>query len=278
LLPPLGFEEALTVTTIHSVAGLLAPGVGLLGGRPFRAPHHTASDIALVGGGAVPRPGELSLAHAGVLFLDELPEFSRRVLETLRQPLEQGVVHIARANQSATFPAEVMLVAAMNPCPCGYAGSGQVPCRCAPGAAERYRHKISGPLLERFDLTLEIPPVRFGELQARAPGESSATVRARVLAARARQMARQGTTNARVDGALGRRVCEPSGAACWALLAQAADRFGWSARSVTRTLRVARTIADLDAAEHVEARHLAEALQFRRRDAARVPQGRALGS
>ena len=266
LLPPPGPDEALAVTTVHSVAGLLPPGAGLLGARPFRAPHHTCSDIALVGGGSVPRPGELSLAHTGVLFLDELPEFSRRVLETLRQPLEQGVVHIARAARSVVFPARVMLVAAMNPCPCGYAGSSTHACRCPPAAIERYRRRLSGPLHDRLDLTVDLPAVPWRDLAREAEGEASAAVQARVFAARSRQLARQGTTNALLDGRTLRRVCAPSDAATERLLAQGVARLGLSGRGVARVLRVARTIADLDGASGLERRHVAEALQFRVRD------------
>lgn len=263
LLPPLDFDDALTVTTVHSVAGLLEPGAGLIRQRPFRAPHHTSSDVALVGGGAVPRPGELSLAHKGVLFLDELPEFSRRVLETLRQPLEQGVVHIARAAHTATFPAEVLLIGAMNPCPCGYYGSGQRPCRCPVGAMERYQRRLSGPLRDRFDLALELPAVTWEELRGAATGESSAVVRQRVVAARRRQMARQGCTNGRLDGRAHTTHCRLTDPAAERLMSQAVTRFGLSARAVARLLRVARTIADLEGSDRVATAHLAEALPFR---------------
>ena len=263
VLPPLEFDEALTVTTIHSVAGLLAPGAGLLSSRPFRAPHHTASDVALVGGGAIPRPGELSLAHGGVLFLDELPEFSRRVLETLRQPLEEGVVHIARATRAAVFPADVMLVAAMNPCPCGHAGSGQTPCRCPPGAVERYRRKLSGPLLERFDLSIQVPAVAFEDFSGETPAEPSAVVRGRVVAARTRQLERQGRVNSRLDGRAREVHCQLGQEGARALLSQAASRFHWSARTTARVLRVARTIADLAGRSMVGETDLAEALHFR---------------
>jgi magnesium chelatase family protein len=263
LLPPLDFDDALTVTTVHSVAGLLEPGAGLIGRRPFRAPHHTSSDVALVGGGAVPRPGELSLAHKGVLFLDELPEFSRRVLETLRQPLEQRVVHIARAAHTATFPADVLLIGAMNPCPCGYYGSGQRPCRCPPGAMERYQRRLSGPLRDRFDLALDLPAVTWEELRGAGTGESSAVVRQRVVVARGRQMARQGCTNARLDGRAQARHCRLVDTPAERLIGQAVTRFRLSARAVSRLLRVARTIADLDGREDIATAHVAEALAFR---------------
>lgn len=263
ILPPLDLREALTVTTIHSVAGQLPAGSGLIGQRPFRAPHHTCSDIALVGGGSYPRPGELSLAHGGVLFLDELPEFSRRVLETLRQPLEHGAVHIARAQRSVTFPADVMLVGAMNPCPCGYAGSEQRACRCSPPAVERYRQRLSGPLRDRFDLALELPALPWADLQDAAPGESSRAVRRRVCDARARQLHRQGCVNGRLDGRTLREACRLADRASESLLARGVAKFHLSARGVTRVLRVARTIADLKAAQAIAASDLAEALQFR---------------
>ncbi len=197
LLPPLSFSDALTVTTIHSVAGLLPPGVGLLTTPPFRAPHHTCSDVALVGGGGVPRPGELSLAHGGVLFLDELPEFSRRVLESLRQPLEQGVVHIARASRSVIFPARVLLVGAMNPCPCGYFGDHRRACRCPAAAVERYQQRLSGPLRDRFDLTVAVA--------GRAMGGRARPGRRRKFGGRARARAR----GARVVRSRGRTCSTP---------------------------------------------------------------------
>ena len=263
ILPPLDPDEALTVTTIHSVAGQLPPGGGLLRHRPFRSPHHTCSDVALVGGGSTPRPGELSLAHGGVLFLDELPEFSRRVLETLRQPLEHGLVHIARANHSVTFPANVMLVGAMNPCPCGFLGSPHRPCRCPAVAVERYQRRLSGPLRDRFDLWLEIPALPWADMWAPRSPESSAVVRERVIAARARQQARQGCTNARLDGRKLQRVCELDGPEADRLLGRGVERFGLSARAVTRVLRVARTLADLGHEPVVRKEHVAEALQLR---------------
>ena len=263
LLPPLSFDEALTVTTIHSVAGLLPPGGGLLRARPFRAPHHTCSDVALVGGGSIPRPGELSLAHGGVLFLDELPEFSRRVLETLRQPLEQGVVHIARAARSTTFPAEIMLVAAMNPCPCGFATDRTRTCRCSPGTIERYRHRLSGPLRDRFDLSVEVQAVPWADVRGTLSAESTIDVRRRVVDARSLQQARQGRLNAYLDGRQVQRICAPADKMAEALLGRGVTRLGLSVRGVTRVLRIGRTIADLAGSAAVEAPHLAEALQFR---------------
>jgi magnesium chelatase family protein len=266
LLPPLEIDEALTVTAVHSVAGQLPPGSGLLRQRPFRAPHHTCSDVALVGGGAIPRPGELSLAHCGVLFLDELPEFGRRVLETLRQPLEQGAVHISRASRSAVFPAEVMLVAAMNPCPCGFHATGLRPCTCQWAAVQRYRHRLSGPLRDRFDLSLEMSGVSYQELRGGPPAESSAVVRQRVVAARRRQLERQGCVNARLDGRRLQEVCAPADGPTERLLERAAQKLQLSARAVSRVLRVARTIADLHGSPGIVSGHLAEALHFRGSD------------
>ena len=266
LLPSLGFDEALTITTIHSVAGLLRPGEGLLTLRPFRAPHHTCSDVALVGGGGVPRPGELSLAHSGVLFLDELPEFSRRVLESLRQPLEQGVVHIARANRTLILPARVTLVGAMNPCPCGYLGDIRNRCKCPASVVERYQRRLSGPLRDRFDLTVHVQAVAWAELRDDHPEESSAAVKVRVVAARTRQLDRQGTLNAQLDGRRLRTICQLANPKADAIIKRAVDKLNLSARAVTRVLRVARTIADLALCETVEAEHVAEALQFRTGD------------
>jgi magnesium chelatase family protein len=262
LLPTLSFDEALEVTTIHSVAGLLPPGTGLVSARPFRAPHHTCSDVALVGGGSTPRPGELSLAHCGVLFLDELPEFSRRVLESLRQPLEQGVVHIARASRTMTFPARVTLVAAMNPCPCGFHGDRQRSCRCPASVVDRYRRRLSGPLRDRFDLSVEVQPVAWQELRGEVESESSSMIKARVVAARTRQLDRQGTLNAQLEGRALRSICAISPAAT-SRLGHAIKRLGLSARAITRVLRVGRTIADLEKQANIADNHLAEALQFR---------------
>jgi magnesium chelatase family protein len=263
LLPPLGFEEALVVTSIHSVAGLLVAGSGLISTRPFRAPHHTCSDMALVGGGANPRPGELSLAHGGVLFLDELPEFSRRVLETLRQPLESGVVNVARVSRSVTFPARVMLVGAMNPCPCGYFGDARRDCQCPLPLVDRYQRRLSGPLRDRFDLGVEVQAVPWGDLTGpETRRETSAAVRARVANARARQIARQGGLNSALDGKAlraGTALTRDS----QALLATAVTKMHLSVRGISRVLRVARTISDLAAADRVTRDHVAEALQFR---------------
>lgn len=262
VLPPLSSDESLEVTTIHSVAGTLSPGGGLIRARPFRAPHHTCSEIALVGGGTQPRPGELSLAHHGVLFLDELPEFSRRVLETLRQPLELGTITIARAARTVMFPARVTLVGAMNPCLCGYAGDERKRCTCTPLQVERYRARLSGPMRDRFDLSVEVKAVPWRELRATTMGEASAVVRARVVAARDRQVQRGVSLNARLDGAALKRHCALD-AAGERMLSMAMGRQLLSARGTTRVLRVARTIADLAAREAIAAQDIAEALQFR---------------
>jgi magnesium chelatase family protein len=263
ILPSLSLEEALTVTTIHSVAGLLPAGTGLIRYPPFRAPHHSCSDVALVGGGSIPRPGEMSLAHGGVLFLDELPEFSRRVLESLRQPLEQGTVHIARAARSVIFPARVMLVGAMNPCPCGYFGDPQRNCRCPTAVMERYQQRISGPLRDRFDLTVEVQAVPWRDIRAVSPSESSAEVAARVSEARQRQLDRQATLNAQLEGPALRRACRTADAKAERVLGLGVSRLGLSVRAVNRILRVARTIADLERVQTLGSGHLAEALQFR---------------
>jgi magnesium chelatase family protein len=266
VLPRLSFDEALEVTAIHSVAGVLGHPSSLLIDRPFRAPHHTASDAALVGGGGVPRPGDITLAHHGVLFLDELPEFGRRALEALRQPLEEGVVRVARASGTVAFPAAFTLVAAMNPCPCGYAGQSTRPCRCTPGAVTRYHERVSGPLRDRLDLTVELAPVPFDTLTAAASAEPSAMVRTRVVEARQRQVARAAETGASLNSRLTPAALERAGALerdAVRHLAAAASRLGLSGRAVHRTLRVARTIADLDNSPTVGAPHLLEALQFR---------------
>jgi magnesium chelatase family protein len=266
ILPPLTFEEALECTAIHSVAGTLPPGTGLLSERPFRAPHHTISNVALVGGGSNPRPGEISLAHNGVLFLDEMPEFDRRVLEVLRQPLEEGRVTIARAARTAVFPARFVLVAAMNPCPCGFRGDERRRCCCTPMQIAKYRGRLSGPLRDRLDLIVDVPAVPVSAITDAAPGESSTAVRDRVRAARATQQSRFGPDGARINAALrGKAVmtlCRPD-APGRALLRTAVERLGLSARGYDRVLKVARTIADLDGSDGVAAEHVAEALQYR---------------
>ena len=266
ILPPLTFDESLESTAIHSVAGLIPPGSGLLEERPFRSPHHTISDAALVGGGSCPRPGEISLAHNGVLFLDELPEFDRRTLEVLRQPLEEGWVTIARAARTATFPARFMLVAAMNPCMCGYAGHPLRSCRCTPHQRERYRARISGPLLDRIDLCVEVPWLPPETLSDDAPQEGSTAIRERVLQARAAQAARSADSKARVNALLKgralRALARPDSEGR-SLLDAAVRRLVLSGRAHDRILRVARTIADLAGEVVVTGEHVAEALQYR---------------
>jgi magnesium chelatase family protein len=266
ILPPLTFDEALECTGIHSVAGTLPPGAGLLSARPFRAPHHTISNVALVGGGGFPRPGEISLAHNGVLFLDEMPEFDRRVLEVLRQPLEEGHVTIARAARTALFPARFVLVAAMNPCPCGFLGDERRQCRCTPAQTARYSSRISGPLRDRIDLIVDVPAVPISTIADAEAGESSTVVRDRVLAARALQTTRYGPTgprtNAGLRGGAVAKFCRPD-AKGRTLLRTAADKLHLSARGYDRVLKVARTIADLARSETVESDHVAEALQYR---------------
>jgi magnesium chelatase family protein len=270
ILPPLTFDEAIEVTKIHSVAGLTSER-GLVVTRPFRAPHHTISDAGLIGGGAVPRPGEVSLAHNGVLFLDELPEFDRNVLEVLRQPLEDGRVTISRAAMSLTFPARFMLAAAMNPCPCGYWGSSLRHCTCTPAMIQRYVSKISGPLLDRIDIHIEVPSVRFRELIEEAPAESSRTIRERVIRARALQLQRYAGEriycNAQMTPRLIRAHCHLDEAA-HRLLEQAVARLGLSARAYDRILKVSRTIADLEESEIIRSHHVSEAIQYRSLDRA----------
>jgi magnesium chelatase family protein len=265
ILPPLSFEDSLECTAIHSVAGTLPAGVGLLRERPFRAPHHTISDVALVGGGANPRPGEISLAHRGVLFLDEMPEFSRHVLDVLRQPLEEGRIAIARAARTVSFPARFVLVAAMNPCPCGYRNDPVRACRCTPQQVAKYRGRLSGPLLDRIDLIVDVQPVAIADLTSEPNGEPSAAVRARVLAARERQLERPGRAarlNARLQGRAFDRACAlDADGRC--LLERSAARLHLTARGFHRVLKVARTIADLAAAPAIATEHVAEALQYR---------------
>ncbi len=265
ILPPLAFEEALEATVVHSVAGLTRYR-GLLTERPFRAPHHTVSDAGLVGGTSFPRPGEISLAHRGVLFLDELPEFRRHVLDALRQPLEDGEVALARAGRSVVYPADVMLVAAMNPCPCGYHGDRARRCRCTAHELVKYRRHVSGPLLDRIDLHVDVPAVAPA-LLGTGGGTPSAEARARVVRARAAQSSRGARVNARLRGAALRRTCalDDEGRR---LLQAAVERLGLSARAHDKVLRVARTIADLEGVDGLRAAHVAEAIQYRALDRA----------
>jgi magnesium chelatase family protein len=263
ILPPLAFEEALETTAVHSIAGMTR-GRGLVGERPFRAPHHSVSDAGMVGGGPMSRPGEISLAHHGVLFLDELPEFKRHVLDGLRQPTEEGEVVLARGIQSVRYPAQFMLIAAMNPCPCGYYGDNNRPCTCTMHSVMTYRQRISGPLLDRIDLHVEVPPVACASL-ADPDGEPSAAVRERVIQARNIQVERGGGWNARLRGEPLRRHCAVD-AAGRGLLSQAVERLGLSARAHDRILKVARTIADLEGAFLIQHAHLSEAIQYRALD------------
>ena len=269
ILPDMTFEETIQTTKLHSIAGMMQKGVPLIRTRPFRSPHHTVSPAGLSGGGTIPRPGEISLAHNGVLFLDELPEFRRDAMEVLRQPIEDGRVTISRVNGSITYPCSVMLVAAMNPCPCGYFGHPTKACTCTPNAVAHYLGKISGPLLDRLDLHVEVPPVGFDSLSSDQKAESSAKIKARVDAARHIQNQRfsgtEITCNARITPDRLHELCRLSESAR-ILLKNAFDRLGLSARAYDRVLKVSRTIADLDASETIEPRHAAEAVQYRTLD------------
>src|SRR5579864_2350900 len=270
ILPPMSLEEAIETTRIHSVAGLLDDARGLVGTRPFRSPHHTISDAGLIGGGTIPRPGEVSLGHNGVLFLDELPEFQRNVLEVMRQPLEDGAVTIARAALSLSFPSRFMLAAAMNPCPCGFFGDPTRECHCTPPMIQRYVSKISGPLLDRIDIHIEVPAVKYKELRGNAEVECSGAVRERVLRAREVQLDRYRLekglyANSQMPSRLLRKHCAIS-ADGEKLLETAIQRLGLSARAHDRILKVSRTIADLEGAECILPKHLSEAIQYRTLD------------
>ncbi len=269
ILPDMTFEETIQTTKIHSIAGSLPSGVSLIKTRPFRSPHHTVSAAGLSGGGSIPRPGEISLAHNGVLFLDELPEFSRTAMEVLRQPIEDGRVTISRVSGTIAYPCSVMLVAAMNPCPCGYFGHPTKPCTCSSNAVSRYLARVSGPLLDRLDLHIEVPPVDFDEIDSEEAAESSAVIKERVNAARAIQNDRfRGTPvscNARVTSDMLHEVCHLSDSGR-SLLKKAFEKLGLSARAYDRVLKVSRTIADLDGSMEIEPRHVAEAVQYRSLD------------
>ncbi len=269
ILPEMTFEESIETTKIYSVAGELKPSSPLISRRPFRSPHHTVSSRGLSGGGSIPRPGEISLAHNGVLFLDELPEFSRDVMETLRQPLEDGRVTISRVAGSLTYPSEFTLVAAMNPCPCGFFGHPTRKCTCTPNAVSKYLGRISGPMLDRLDLHIEVPPVDYESLKSKAPEETSEQVRERVNRARAIQVERYRgtgiTCNARLTAAMLRQYCVMTEDA-EKLLKGAFDRLGLSARAYDRILKVARTVADIEGYEKIDTPHIAQAIQFRSLD------------
>lgn len=270
ILPPLSLGEALETTRIHSVSGKQFSVDALVTARPFRAPHHTISDVALVGGGAQPQPGEISLAHNGVLFLDELPEFKRSVLEVMRQPLEERTVNISRAKFTIAYPASFMLVASMNPCPCGYHNHPSIRCSCGIAAVQKYRSKVSGPLMDRIDLHVEVVPVAFSELSSAEKAEKSEVIRERVMKARAVQSARfkdqpEIHGNAQMSSQQVREICKIGEDGKW-VLQMAMERQGLSARAYDRILKVARTIADLDGSEEIEMKHLSEAIQFRSLD------------
>ena len=268
ILPDLSFDEAVEVTKIFSVAGLLKRNEAIIGTRPFRAPHHTISDVGLSGGGTIPRPGEISLAHRGVLFLDELPEFKKNALEVLRQPLEEGQITITRSTITTTYPAAVMLVAAMNPCQCGYFGDTQRDCRCAPAQIHRYRSRISGPLLDRIDIHIEVPSMKYQQFTSRMPQENSLTVKARVEKARTVQKERFGQTiqcNARMTNRQNKTCCNLDSES-QRLVEMAMDKLGFSGRAVTKILKIARTIADLEGMKNIHSNHVSEAIQYRSLD------------
>ena len=269
ILPPMGLDEALDVTKLYSVSGLLTSNTALVTTRPFRNPHHTVSTAGLVGGGSIPQPGEVSLAHHGVLFLDELPEFRHDALEVLRQPMEDGTVTIARAQQTLTFPANFQLIASMNPCPCGYYTDSVKECTCSPGEISRYRKRISGPLLDRIDIHIEVPRLEADELFKRTPGEPSEAIRGRILGARGMQRERFADTdfhsNTQMTPKAMHRFCQLD-SDVESLLRQAIDQFALSARAHDRIVKLARTIADLDGSEDIGVPHIAEAVQYRSLD------------
>ena len=270
ILPPLSLQESLETTQIHSVAGTLPAGCSLMAQRPYRAPHHTISQVALVGGGTNPQPGEISLAHNGILFCDELPEFQRSVLEVLRQPLEDRIINISRAKYSTTFPCSFMFVASMNPCPCGYYNHPTKACVCTPGQIVRYLNKISGPLLDRIDLQIELTPLSFEEMSRTAPGETSAAIRERVIKARKIQEERFASEpgihcNAQMNSRLMKQYAQPDEEGM-ILLREAMNRLQLSARAYDRILRVSRTIADLAGSDHILSEHISEAIGYRNLD------------
>ncbi|HVP11443.1 MAG TPA: YifB family Mg chelatase-like AAA ATPase [Phycisphaerae bacterium] len=269
ILPPLTLNESLETTRIWSAAGKLPAGTSLLATRPVRSPHHSASGPALVGGGSIPQAGEVSLSHHGVLFLDEFPEFPRTILETLRQPLEDGCVTIARSHSAVRFPAEFMLVAAMNPCPCGYYSDPRRQCKCSPQQIERYLSRISGPLIDRIDIHVNVPAVPFDDLRRQRVGTESSAMRSQVIASRQRQRERFGSDNNMLNGRMGPRLVRKHcslNADCERLLKQAMSELGLSARAHDKVLRLARTIADIDSCAEISAEHLSEAIQYRRLD------------
>ncbi|HEU0264560.1 MAG TPA: YifB family Mg chelatase-like AAA ATPase [Geobacterales bacterium] len=269
ILPPISFDEAIETTKVYSVMGLMDRQRALITSRPYRSPHHTISDIGLIGGGNTPKPGEVSLSHHGVLFLDELPEFKKNVLEVLRQPLEDGKVTISRALTSITYPSRFMLVAAMNPCPCGYLGDPLHPCSCTPLMIQRYRSRISGPLLDRIDIQIEVPAVKYRELADKREGEGSVEIGQRVEQSRQQQLERfkgsKAHCNSQMTPRQVRKFCEPDQAGT-RMLELVTDKLGLSARSYNRILKVARTIADLEGSENILEPHLAEAIQYRTLD------------